>query len=275
MAAETAVISLATGLYEASLARLERSLDRVGFAGARKLWRPGQFPTGCPPHADVPFAFKPFCFGEAAASGLRRVLWLDSTCVAIRSLDVLFGRLETHGYVLFRNGRFRLGNWASDAALAAFAVDRETALRLPEVNGAAVGLDVTHPEGARFLSSWHAAARAGTAFRGVEETPGDADDYWAVRSNRTGRSSTDPRVRGHRHDQTVAGILAHQHGLELTAIGLQPYRGRWRPILRSTLVVNCPRAGRFDGSRLALGRIAGYAAPRQGFQLVGSASASR
>jgi hypothetical protein len=266
MAPETAVISLATGKYEASLARLERSLDRVGFDGARALLDPGEFPTGCPPHRDVPFAFKPFCFAEAAAAGFRRVLWLDSTCVAVRSLDPIFARLKSDGYVLFRNSPFRLGNWASDAALAAFGVDREVALQLPEVNTAAIGLDVTHPDGARFLSGWLAAARAGTPFRGVESQGGD-DDYWAVRTNRAGRASNDPRVQGHRHDQTVAGILAHQLDLELTATWFQAYRRRRGPILRTTLVVNCRRAARFDASRLVLGRIVGYAAPRRGFDL--------
>jgi hypothetical protein len=265
--AETAVVSLATGPFEASLARLERSLDRVGFVGARKVWRPGEFPADCPSHAEVPFAFKPFCLAEAAASGFRRALWLDSTCVAIRSLDPLFARLETDGYLLFRNGGLCLGNWASDAALAAFGVDREVALRLPEVNAAAVGLDVTHPDGARFLSSWHAAARAGTPFRGVEEI-GDIDEYWAVRSNRAERASKDARVHGHRHDQTVAGILAYQFGLQLTTTAFQEYRLRRGRIRPTTLVVNCRRAGRFDGTRIALGRLAGHLLAPRGFQPV-------
>jgi hypothetical protein len=135
-----AVISLATERsYATSLARLERSLVAVGFAGERLLWRPGQFPAGCPSHYESPFAFKPYCFAEAQANGLRHVLWLDATCVVIRPLDPIFDQIGARGYVLYRHV-FRLGEWASDVTLAAYGLDRETALDLPEVNACVMGL---------------------------------------------------------------------------------------------------------------------------------------
>jgi hypothetical protein len=262
VSAGPAIISLATGdgAHAASLARLERSLDRVGFAGQRLLWWPGTFPDGCPTQLEVPFAFKPFCFAEAGARGIGLALWLDASCVAIRWLDGIFEEIEARGYVLFRHGRRVLGEWAGDAALAAFGLDRETAMRIPEVNAAAVGLQLDDPLAAEFLNRWHDAAREGTAFRGVRDGIRSKDDYAAIKWNRGGRASSDPRVRGHRHDQTVAGILAHQLGLRLATSGLQPFRRARRPIAPATAILVRPSPGRLDATSLLLGRIAGRAA---------------
>lgn len=264
MHTDPAVISLATAPFEPSLRRLDRSLDRVGFGGLRRFWEAGAFPDGCPDHLDVPFAFKPHCFAAAGASGLRNVLWLDATCVVIQPLDEIFERIAGRGYILFCHRGLKLGQWASDAALAAFRFDRETAMHLPEVNASALGLDLDHPVAAEFLARWRGAADDGTAFRGVEEPIRSADDYQAVKWNRSGRCSSDPRVNGHRHDQTVAGILAYELGMELSLSGLQPYR-RWRrPIRPATAVINCRSPGRFDDATVAAGRMAGRTLERLG-----------
>ena len=224
------MISLATAEYEPALRRLDRSLDRMGFAGSRKYWEPGAYPAGCPDHLDVPFAFKPYGFAAAEAEGLRCVLWLDSTCVPIRPLDEVFDRIAGRGYVVFRTSTQMVGEWASDAALAALRLDRESAMELPEVNAAAIGLDLAHPVAAEFLARWRGAADDVTPFRGTEDPIRSADDYVAVKWNHGARCSADPRVKGHRYDQTVAGILAHQLGMELSSFGLQPYRVDRRPI---------------------------------------------
>jgi hypothetical protein len=44
--------------------------------------------------------------------------------------------------------------------------------------------------------------------------------YQAVKWNLGARVSPDPRVRGHRHDQTVDGVLAAQLGMRLSSEGL-------------------------------------------------------
>jgi len=234
-----AAISLATsqGRYAQGLQRLADSLRRSGFTGEFIGWPPGQFPAGCPPHLDVPFAFKPYCFAEARQRGLEAVLWLDSSSVAVRSLEPLFKQIEERGYFLFKNGRFRVGEWASDLALERLGVSREEALSLPEVNAAVIGLNLKHPLGSAFLDQWHAEAKVGLAFRGVAEGPLTLADYRNVKRNREGRVSAHPRVRGHRHDQTVAGVLAWRLGLELAPRGLQRYEPEHWHIGPETLIV--------------------------------------
>jgi hypothetical protein len=219
------VVSLATDrdFYPLSLDRLGESLRHVGFRGAFLPWAPGAFPPDCPSQLEVPFAFKPFCVAEARARGAKTVLWLDSSCLVVRSLDPIFREIETNGYVLFKNGSHRVGEWASDHTLSEFGLSRDRALTLPEVNAAVVGLHLDSPLGVEFLESWLAAARKETPFRGIPEAFESWDDYEDVKWNRTGRASPDARVHGHRHDQTVAGILADRLGMELTLEGLEDH----------------------------------------------------
>jgi hypothetical protein len=225
------IVSLATdhgsyplgGAYPLILERLGQSLRQVGFSGEFRAWPPGNFPSGCPPHLDVPFAFKPFCIADARAHGRSAVLWLDSSCVVIRSLDPIFEAIETNGYVLFKNGTYNVGEWASDLALSEFGLTRERALTLPEVSAGAIGLSFNRRIGVEFFEAWFEAANKATAFRGTDERLASWADYEDVKWNRSGRASSDPRVHGHRHDQTVAGILADRFGMELTLDGLEDY----------------------------------------------------
>jgi hypothetical protein len=222
-----AVLSLATGdgRYPLQLARLRRSIEASGFTGELAFWPPGSMPDGCPPQNESPFAFKPFVFADAARNGVDLALWLDASAVVVRPLDELFAEIEAQGYLLFANGRHRVGAWASDLALAELDVGRDEAMGMPEVNAAAIGLDLGHPVARRFLATWLEEARKGVAFRGVAEPIRSGADYFDVKWNHRGRVSSDPRVRGHRHDQTVAGIIAAREGLRLTARWLESSTG--------------------------------------------------
>jgi hypothetical protein len=262
------VVSLATHAHHlARLTRLEASLRDVGFRGEVMCWRGGELPPGAPAHADVPFGFKPFCLAEARRRGCRLLLWLDASCAAVRSLEPLFAQIERDGYVLFRNGRHRVGEWASDLALELLSVDRDQAMAIHEVNAAAIGVDGGSVIGSAFLDRWRAVAEAGDAFRGVREALSTEEDYQAVKWNRDGRVSADPRVRGHRHDQSVAGILAAQLGMQLTDGGIEAHSPRTRILARSTRIVvvrDAAREGAAPASlrRLRTARLIGATVPR-------------
>lgn len=251
------VVSLATNhnQYPASLTRLGESLRRVGFADEFICWGPGSFPLSAPSHLDVPFAFKPHYFAEVRRRGGSHLLWLDSSCIAVRALDPIFEQIEQDGYILFRNGRYRLGEWTSDEALSALGLDREEAMEIPEVNGGAIGLSTDSEVGATFLERWHRAAQREVAFRGITRRLRTDDDYQDVKWNRGGRVSADPRVRGHRHDQTVAGVIAAQLGMRLSADGLEIY-SRMKRVIRPTTRILIDRDAARPHVRLAtLGRV--------------------
>ena len=203
-----------------SLDRLERSLGTVGFTGSFRSWSPGSFPVGCPwrksPRSSRSASPRHTPQGAGAA------LWLDSSCVAIRSLDPIFEAIEENGYVLFRNGSYRLGEWASDHTLSEYGLPRDPGSGAPRgmphdrADVWALGCGFRPRVGGRKV-------RDETAFRGIPEPLRNWDDYEDVKWNRAGCVSADPRVHGHRHDQTVAGILADRLQMELTLEGLEDY----------------------------------------------------
>jgi hypothetical protein len=225
-------------VHSAAQERLERSLLAAGFEGTHRAWRPGCFPDSCPPHQDVPFAFKPFCVEAARREGFRLVLWLDAGCVVVRDLVPWFRRISEEGHLLFRNPfRARVGDWSSDDALARMGISRREARSIPEVAGGVLGLDLSNRRSLDFLERWVEEARHGVAFRGTQEPYSAPGDLGSVKWNHGSRISIDPGVRGHRHDQTVAGILAHRLGMPLSSRGLQLLGRRRRWIRRDTAIV--------------------------------------
>jgi hypothetical protein len=240
------VISLATatGGYGQALRRLEGSVRRVGFDGEFIGWRPGTVPAEWPEHSVAPFAFKPFCLEHARREGRSVLLWIDASSVAVRSLEPLFERIERDGYLLVRNRDYAVGEWASDLALERLGLGREEAFGVPELNAAVVGLDLASPLARAFLTRWLDVARDGVTFRGVAEPLESADDYEAVKWNVAGRVSGDPRVLGHRHDQTAAGVIAHELGLRPTPGVIASLGGVRSTVPRQATVLKVRGAGR-------------------------------
>jgi hypothetical protein len=195
----------------------------------------------------VPFAFKAFCLEETRRRGHGAALWVDANAVVVGSLDPLFEQIDEHGYVLFANRNYRLGEWASDDALAAVGLTREAALLLREVNAAALGLRFSHPVARQFLDDWLTEARKATVFRGTAGKYEAKRDFQALKWNAEGRASPDPRVRGHRFDQTAAGIVAHRHGMRLTPSGLES-ASRLRSVRPETAIVKWRRREPILGS---------------------------
>jgi hypothetical protein len=260
MGARRCIISFATAdkQFRRGLDRLRDSARAHGYDGEIVTWPPATLPEDCPSFSDVPYAFKPFCFQQARDGGMEAVLWLDSSCVVIRPLDEIFAAIEEDGYALFRNGAFRVGAWCGDEALARFDMTRDEAMKLPELVGSAIGLRLDHPTGAAFLERWLAEARDGRSFRGVASLTGGADDFWSVKWNYRGRVSLDARVRGHRFDQSVAGLVAHRLGMRLRESGIEAGSPDARRADPRTAVLIDRAYIRGPGEGTAAGRVRNY-----------------
>jgi hypothetical protein len=239
MEAKRCVVTLASEekQYPAGLARLERSLKAAHFDGEFLPWRPGEYPEGSPPRSVTPYAFKAFCLMEARRRGFDSLLWLDSSCVPVRRLELVFQRIELDGYVLFRDHSFTVGQWCSDVALTALGVDREEAMTWPGITTAAIGVSMRTSVGREFLDRWFEAAREGTAFRGIAGKYTSKEEIEAIKWNRDQCASKDPRVLGHRWEQTVAGVLARRLGMTPISTGLGDYSTSMRRIEMRTRIV--------------------------------------
>lgn len=222
---ECCVISLATGrsTYLSCLQRLEKSLRRVRFDGDFLSWA-DELPEGSPTHFEAPMAFKTFCFREARRQGYRLVLWIDAPIVALRSLQPIFNLIRQKGFITFTNNYGQsLGQWSSDEVLAHHGISREDAMQIPETPTSVIGLDLESELGNEFLSQWHKTCNDGLTCRGRIRPYSSVEEYYAVAWNKEQCISKDPRVGGHRHDQTAAGIVAHR-------LGMKPYADHLRDI---------------------------------------------
>ncbi len=229
------IVSLAVGrqVYIKRLKRLKQSVQRAQFNGAFISWSE-TYPPGCPSQAETPFAFKPFCFMEAKKQGYDLILWIDSSGIVIRPLEPLLKHIRNEGFALFRNHSFILGEWCSDEVLQPLDITREEALELPEVKGAVIGLNMRNPIAVQFLDMWYEKAMDGISFKG---TRNDSISYFDIRNNTDGMISKNPRIKGHRHDQTVAGVIASKLSIELLDEGFDEYRANFIPRIKQTTLI--------------------------------------
>lgn len=150
------------------------------------------------------YCAKPFALDYARAQGATQAILLDASFFPIRSIFPMVEHIQRNGYYLCRNG-FKVGEWCSDAALAAMNVNRDWAFEVDEISSYCVGLDFSHPGACRLLADWIMCASDPRVFPG-HHTAGDS-------GRNPGFVSRDPRVKGHRHDQTALSLIADRLNL--------------------------------------------------------------
>jgi hypothetical protein len=169
------------------------------FDGDFIVWD-SKYPAGSPTHDDSPFAFKPFCFAAAAQAGYELVLWLDASICIKQSLDPLFAQIEEKGFLFFEVDH-SVGEYCKDPALGPLGITREESFAMPSCWACAIGLNLRAPMAQQFLAEWKRLAVDGVTFPGAK---------WSGVRGWDRTVSADPRVKGHRHDQTAASVIAHR-----------------------------------------------------------------
>jgi hypothetical protein len=206
-----AVVNVATGRYVVGQQRLRAAVA----GGAEFICWADAMPPGSPAHKDVPYAFKAFAIDAARQRGFRYVLWADSSIRPIRPLDPLWDLIERQGYWISRNYSWNNFEWTWPTAYAALDVTPEENLKIPQIIATSFGLDLQHPKGARFFEEYLRLART-TAFCGPWFNTSHPDYAQHGQSWYPCGECPDLRVRGHRHDQTAASLIAHRLDMTLT-----------------------------------------------------------
>ena len=256
-----AVVSIATTrYYQRGQARLINAMLDLGDADMFAV--SGELPPGCPPHSEIPYAFKAFALRDAARRA-NLLLWCDACIVPVRPLAPLWERIKRDGYWMARNGWTNY-EWTADSAYSdlfhgnsfhdalTFAMARQICAdlrtarlsgrvetsdsrqavvetteetwrsmnrRIPHVVATAFGINTSHPNGKAFLAEYFRLASKTRAFCGPWRNlnyPDNADVNRAQWGNRLAACGP-PDVRGHRHDQTAASVIAWRLGFDLTA----------------------------------------------------------
>jgi hypothetical protein len=211
MSSKKCIVSFADGVgnYAKAMMRLELSLKQVGYGGEYERVKlindyahiESPFHKGTPDA--VPYAFKAYSIKKAIDEGMRYILWLDSVVYATKSLTPVFNHIQEHGYLLLDNIGYSIGDYSSDACLSKFHMTREEAFNSPMIMACVMGFDVQNIVANNFLKWYIDAASDGVSYLGD----------W---TNQNLQVSQDMRVKGHRHDQSVASIFAKQLGMTIT-----------------------------------------------------------
>ena len=208
------IVSVGIGhWYPKGIDRMNESLNKVNWKNGRLLSR-NEYPPGCPCIEEAGYAFKPYALTEALKKGMRYLLWADASVWALKPIEPIFEKIAEDGCLFFDNGfsvfhkEHSIGEWCRDASLPKFGITREESMRMPEITTSFFGLDMARRDSKIFLEDWMAYAKDGETF--IVEP----------RDNDKGQCSSDPRVKGHRYDQTAASVIVERLGMKRI---LMPY----------------------------------------------------
>lgn len=210
------------GWYPRGIDRLEESLKRHSPEIPRLLWR-DKLPSGSPPHEHNTYAFKYWAMAEAAEK-YRYLLWLDASDWAVKPIEPLFEMIDDRQCLFCLDG-WNCGQWTSDDALPLLGITREEAFTIPQLWSNHFGWDSTTATGIEIMREMRRFAK-NRAFHGP-------------RTNHHGEASFDPRVLGHRHDQTVLSVIAHRMNLPTIPISESPVQFVDRGLKKPGTLVYC------------------------------------
>ncbi len=221
-----AVVNVATTkYYQRGQARLRAAVA----PGIMIEWN--REPRGCPPHGEVPYAMKAYALKSASEQGYDLLLWADACILPVRSMEPLWERIERDGYWMCRNG-YTNYEWTADSAyldLFEYEINRATIegksewgtitewnRKIPHVVATTFGINVKHPKGKEFLDEYYRLASETRAFCGPWTNGNKYEGAEGQRQNPRCYPCGPSDVRGHRHDQTAASVIAWRLGFELT-----------------------------------------------------------
>jgi hypothetical protein len=215
---KVAIVTLALGhQYPRGVARMIQSFEQHSSGYELQAWV-NVLPPGAPERVIVDgfdysaYCAKPFAMKAAVDAGAEIVLWLDASVHAIAPIQPLIEHISATGYYMAPTG-FNIGEWASDACLEGFRLERGGWMDKPECASGIVGLDlrrrVVGKDGSprELLNQWCENWRY---FPGHHSNVHAADKKHHYKN--FGHVSLDARCSGHRHDQTVLSVLCHQLG---------------------------------------------------------------
>ncbi len=220
MSLKKCIVSFATNdkNFPGGIYRIKKILHEMNFDGMYLHWivDHGKFPEKCPSHQESPWGFKAWCFQKAQSMGFDLILWFDSSVVPV-NVETIFDKIEKEGcYFVRRANQIQVqkmvGHACSDDVLEKFGLTRENTFSIPQISTQRIGLNMQDKTALQFLKLWQLRSLDGISFKGYKGIP-DKKKSKNIYRNINGFASKDPRVIGHRHDQTIASILVHQLGI--------------------------------------------------------------
>lgn len=151
----------------------------------------------------TPYLDKIISIIDAANAGYKRILYLDCSLTAMKSLDEIWSYIENDGYYLSESG-YNCAQTSSDKVLNHFGVNRDTVEKWKEVGTCIVGLNMDHWFGQKMIKElqMHYIPECVNTIK------------WPNEQQRL-QDSTDQRFLFNRQDQTVISLIAGKYNIKL------------------------------------------------------------
>lgn len=195
-----AVVSFATGDYVPLIARQMAKVKEFSNYDYFCFHDFGQIMSKS--HSEYPYAFKPNAIHTVQKMGYNVILWLDSPLYPVKNFDSLIDKIISDGILLVNNIGWQIGDHTSDICLDHFGMSRDESFTHPMVMACILGFDLRDDKIRNIFDTY-------LGFAHTNAYQGD----W---HNNNQQVSKDPRVRGHRHDQSVISCIAAKRGIQLT-----------------------------------------------------------
>jgi len=179
--------------------RLRESLIQYGYQGDVVLFNEYS-QIGSKSHDEVPYQFKVYAIEKARSLGYDIVLYCDASIYAISNVMPVINYIIEKGHLMEYCG-FSAGQFSTDSCLVDMGLTRDEAMNIKLHSAGFTGLNFQNNVTNDFFSKWFKYASEEKTFIGD----------W---NNNNKQCSTDDKCLGHRHDQTVASIIAHNLNME-------------------------------------------------------------
>lgn len=202
------------GWYPRGVARMIERFHEVSHGFELQAWV-NTLPPGAPASVRTSqrdytaYCAKPFALRALRDSGAEIGILLDAAFYPIRPIHPLVDHISQVGYYLCRNG-FNVGEWCQDSALKPLGITREESFQIPEASSYCVGLNFHEDVANQCLDKW---CEAWPTFVGPHTNTKRSSKDPGFPTRNPGWCSDDPRVNGHRHDQTALSVIAYQFWL--------------------------------------------------------------
>jgi hypothetical protein len=189
------VVNFADSSFLNGQNRLKQSLINVGYLGDVISFNDFS-QIGSKHHREIPYQFKVFAIDKVRNMGYDVILYCDASMYAVKNIMPTINYINDNGYLLEYCG-FSVAQFSTDLCLSEFNITRDEAEKIPLHSAGFTGLNFNNETAKSFFDEWLLRAKEEKSFVGD----------W---NNNNKQCSQDSRCLGHRHDQTVASIIAHK-----------------------------------------------------------------
>lgn len=176
--------------YHRGQNRLRESLAAVG---SDVDW---EFVSRPNPIFSSAYADKVVAIFDAYNKGFEKILWLDCSITAVRSLEDIWKYIDDHGFYFYRTG-YNCAQTANDKSLENYLYTRDQAEKVEEIATNVMGFNCLDPRCSDLINLMYQGVVDGSIY----------GNKWPNPIERLSESR-DPRFQFHRQDQTIISLSA-------------------------------------------------------------------